>query len=73
MLREPVECMDGTLDYGGIVAPCTGRGGEKRQIDNMPDDYEPPETLYGNFTNRNIKLFIGALIIGFLIYKYNKK
>lgn len=46
--------------------------------EEMPDDYEPPETLYGNFTNRNIKLFLGALISGalisgFLIYKYNKK
>lgn len=61
MLKEPVECMDGTLDYGGIEAPCIGRGGEKVQKNQA-----------NLFSNKNL-LILAVIVGGYFAYKKFKK
>jgi hypothetical protein len=70
-----VLCNDGTYDItNGAVAPCDSAGGVKGNS-NLPTKGKevstpaPPK----NMTSIHIGLFVGGVVVGYLLSKYMKK
>jgi hypothetical protein len=59
-----VLCNDGTYDItNGAVAPCSSSGGVKSSVST------PPKSM----TTMHIGLFVGGVVVGYLLSKYMKK